>query len=55
MSTNCTFHCAVCNGHFHSERAFTKHRAGGDCLEPRDDDLVALMAVLERTVAVEQL
>lgn len=36
----CTHHCAVCNGHFHSQAAFATHRRGehGSCIEPLDDD-----------------
>ena len=34
----CTYHCAACSGHFHSEPAFATHRHGRTCIEPLDDD-----------------
>ena len=42
----CTYHCAACNGHFHSERAFDTHRhgEGRTCIEPLDDDRFAALA-----------
>jgi hypothetical protein len=42
----CTYHCAACNGHFHSERAFDTHRhgEGRTCIELLDDDRFAALA-----------
>jgi hypothetical protein len=38
MRVTCTYHCAACEGHFHSEAAFVTHRAPEGCLEPMDDE-----------------
>jgi hypothetical protein len=40
----CTNHCSVCDGHFHSEAAFTAHRHRGACLEPGDDERFGALA-----------
>jgi hypothetical protein len=36
----CTYHCAACDGHFHSEAAFVTQwqGEGRTCIEPLDDD-----------------
>ena len=32
-----TYHCAACNGHFHSEASYAAHREPEGCIEPADD------------------
>ena len=44
MITTCTYHCAVCNSHFHSEDAFVAHRPRGTCEEPADDPRFVALA-----------
>jgi hypothetical protein len=43
----CTYHCPICDGHFHSEAAFATHRRveGRSCIEPRDDDRFVALSV----------